>query len=244
MKPSRRVRRLAEPLIDTLKLRAQELADAGADVINLGQALPGTAPPRAAIRGARRALDSPETHVYTADAGIPELRALVAAHVAKHDGFRINPDTQIIITAGANQALVTALLCIADPGDDVLMPSPYFMNHEMAVQLVDARVVEVETTARERWVIGAQKLAARWKRGAKAVIVTTPSNPTGAVVPRRELDRIQRLCEKRGAYLVVDRTYARFELEFEARRKQRRARNERARPLPGTTVLVGSFSKS
>ncbi len=124
LRTSRRVRGLAEPLIDTLKLRAQELADAGADIINLGQALPGTVPPRAAIAGAKRALDDPAAHVYTADAGIPELRALVAEHVRSHDGISINPSCQVIVTAGANQALITALLCTTDPGDDVLMPSP------------------------------------------------------------------------------------------------------------------------
>jgi aspartate/methionine/tyrosine aminotransferase len=256
---SRRIRNVSEPLIDTFNRRARALAAEGVDVISLGQALPGFAPPSAAIEAAREALERPATHVYSPDAGDPELQELVAAWIARHDGIRIDPDTQLIVTAGGNQAAILALQCCCDAGDQVLVPAPYFMNHEMAVRLVDAQPIEVATGQRNGYVITARRLAAnssspsnppagsaaRFRRsvqsvqpetGAKAVIITTPNNPTGAIVPRREIDRIARECARRGMFLILDRTYAGFEFE-------REPAPARLRHLPDNVVIVGSFSK-
>ncbi len=287
---SRRIQQVSEPLIDTLATRARALAARGADIANLGQALPGDRPPAAAMLAARKALAKPATHVYSADAGIPELRAATAKWIARHDGYRIDPDSQLIVTAGGNQALMVALQCCVDAGDDVLVPSPYFMNHEMAVRLVDANPIEVPTRADNGWVItagalfggpegpppqvqggpqgprhtwtddprraaGTQDVVASGRdrtpsvpaasehvqvpsqrRGATAVVICTPNNPTGAVVPRVELDRIARACAKSGAFLIVDRTYAGFEFEPQPE-------PTRLKPLPDNVIIVGSFSK-
>ncbi len=301
---SRRIQQVSEPLIDTLATRARALAARGADIANLGQALPGDRPPAAAMQAARKALANPATHVYSADAGIPELRAATAKWIARHDGYRVDPDSQLIVTAGGNQALMVALQCCVDAGDDVLVPSPYFMNHEMAVRLVDANSIEVPTRAENGWVItegalfggpegpppqvqggpegprhtwtdvprraaGTQDVVASGRdrtpsvpaasehvqvpsqrRGAvrgqdpppadfagiRAVVICTPNNPTGAVVPRVELDRVARACARRGAFLIVDRTYAGFEFE-------RQPAPARLEPLPPNVIIVGSFSK-
>lgn len=256
---SRRIRNVSEPLIDTFNRRARALAAEGVDVISLGQALPGFAPPPAAIEAAREALERAATHVYSPDAGDPELQKLVAGWIARHDGIRIDPDTQLIVTAGGNQAAILALQCCCDAGDQVLVPAPYFMNHEMAVRLVDAQPIEVATGPRNGYVITARRLAAkrfpppvppggsagRFRRsvhrsqpetGAKAVIITTPNNPTGAIVPRREIDRIARECARRGMFLILDRTYAGFEFE-------REPAPAGLTHLPDNVVIVGSFSK-
>ncbi len=233
---SRRIQRVAEPLIDTLATRARALAARGADIANLGQALPGDRPPAAAIRAARRALPASATHVYAPDAGIPDLRRATARWIARHEGYSIDPDSQLIVTAGGNHALMVALQCCTDAGDTVLVPAPYFMNHEMAVRLVDAQPVELTTTAQDRWVLTRQALAPALDRPAKAIVVCTPNNPTGAVVPRAELDRIARECSTRQIFLIVDRTYAGFEY-------QPRAIARRLRSLPDNVILVGSFSK-
>ena len=234
---ARRIRSVSEPLIDTFNRRTRALAVRGVNVISLGQALPGLAPPRTALVAARRALDRPETHVYSPDAGRPELQRAVARWIARHDGFTVDPDTQIVVSAGANQALMLALQCVVDAGERVLLPSPYFMNHEMAVRLVDAVPVEVPTSAQEGWVITARRLFQGPGRNARAAIITTPSNPTGAVVPDIELRRIQRECARHGMHLIVDRTYAGFEHE-------RQPEPARLKRLPENVVLVGSFSKA
>lgn len=281
----RRIRRVSEALIDTFNRRARALEAQGVDVISLGQALPGFAPPAAALDAARKALDKPETHVYAPDAGDPELQKLIAGWIGRHDGIRIDPDTQLIVTAGGNQAAILTLQCCCDAGDRVLVPAPYFMNHQMAVALVDATPIEIPTDHRNGYVITARQLfggaGAAGARQARvesraeggrdqaaggrpnsrrdaspedesmkvphyaapvvsgrtpAVIVTTPNNPTGAIVPRRELEKIARECARRGMVLIVDRTYAGFEFE----REQQTAH---LKPLPDNVVIVGSFSK-
>jgi aspartate/methionine/tyrosine aminotransferase len=250
---SRRIARVSEPLIDTFNRKARALAASGADLISLGQALPGFQPPAVALAAARKALEVPATHVYSPDAGDPELQKLVAAWIARHDGIRINPDTQLIVTAGGNQALMLALQCCVDGAevvarsstgqseaarepDEVLVPSPYFMNHEMAVRVVDAVPIEVATSDRNGYVITARQLFGEPAPFAKAVIITTPNNPTGAIVPRREIDRIARACAERGMFLILDRTYAGFEFEREPERTRLKA-------IPDNVVIVGSFSK-
>jgi aspartate/methionine/tyrosine aminotransferase len=271
---SRRIRTVPEALIDTFNRRARVLQARGVDVISLGQALPGFPPPAAALEAARKALKDPATHIYAPDAGDPELQKLIAAWIARHDGYRINPDTQLIVTAGGNQAAMLALQCCCDAGDRVLVPAPYFMNHQMAVGLVDAKPIEIATDASNGYVITARSLFG-WVRGAKepsdaesdgraealryasdiggrggtpCVIITTPNNPTGAVVPRRELDHIALECGRRSMYLIVDRTYAGFEYrDREGAEKPRRAETRRSadalKPLPDNVVIVGSFSK-
>ncbi len=242
MKLSRRIQRIDEPLIDTLATRARQLVARGASIANLGQALPGDRPPAAAMQAARSALARGATHVYSPDAGIPELRDAIARWIARYDGYRIDPGTQVIVTAGGNQALMVALQCCVDAGDDVLVPAPYFMNHEMAVRLVDAVPVEVGTGAIDGYVITARRLFGGpenpppRERSARAVVITTPNNPTGAIVPDVELRRIARECKRRGIFLILDRTYAGFEFE-------RQPDPQRLKSLPDHVLVVGSFSK-
>jgi aspartate/methionine/tyrosine aminotransferase len=290
---SRRIRKVSEALIDTFNRRARALEAKGVDVISLGQALPGFAPPAVALDAARKALDNPETHIYAPDAGDPELQKLIAAWIARHDGIRVDPDAQLIVTAGGNQAAILALQCCCDAGDRVLVPAPYFMNHQMAVALVDATPIEIPTDHRNGYVITARQLFGREReedpsqpsgegrpsafaeatapkssstnatadkkalnhaapegrpKGLRyaapaaasgrtpVVIVTTPNNPTGAIVPRRELETIARECARRGVFLIIDRTYAGFEFE-------REPQPARLKPLPDNVVIVGSFSK-
>jgi aspartate/methionine/tyrosine aminotransferase len=269
---SRRIRGVSEALIDTFNRKARALAAQGADVISLGQALPGFAPPPAALEAARKALDRPETHIYAPDAGDPELLKLIAGWIAHHDRFNLDPRTQLIVTAGGNQAAMLALQCCCDAGDRVLVPSPYFMNHEMAVRLVDAVPVEVATTDRDGYTISASRLfgprgtspaqsrdhladdggpgSGRGytapRGGTSAIIITTPNNPTGAVVPGCELDRLADEAAPHGMYLIVDRTYAGFEFgqeTAETRRRAVRPTPAELRPLPPNLVIVGSFSK-
>jgi aspartate/methionine/tyrosine aminotransferase len=271
MQLSRRIRVVSEALIDTFNRRARALQAQGVDVISLGQALPGFAPPAAALAAARKALDKPATHVYAPDAGDPELQRLIASWIARHDGIRIDPDRQLIVTAGGNQAAMLALQCCCDAGDRVLVPAPYFMNHQMAVALVDATPIEIATDHNNGYVITARQLfggahsspstfvqeaadttGSHHPRlasgGTPAVIITTPNNPTGAIVPRAEIDRIAAECGRRGMFLILDRTYAGFEFrDAEGAETPRRAktprRAEKLRSLPDNVVIVGSFSK-
>ena len=135
-----RVRGIELPPFDPLNLRASELRAAGHDVISLGQALPFYGPPPSALAAARQALDTREVNVYSTDRGMPALRAALADRLRSVGVVASAAD--IIITAGANHAFTLALTTMVDPGDDVILPSPYFTNHQMAVVALGANPIE------------------------------------------------------------------------------------------------------
>jgi aspartate/methionine/tyrosine aminotransferase len=233
---SARARALVLPPFDVLNEAAGSLRRRGHHVISLGQAVPGFGPPPAAIEAARRALSDPATHRYSGDAGLLTLReGLCAAFVQEH--IAAGPD-ELIVTAGGNQAFMLAAMTLLDPGDDMLLLSPYFVNHAMAIQAVGAHAIEVpvsdRTTFCARWPDIARGLTAN----TRAVVLCTPSNPTGAVVPADELARIVGELSSRGIVLVSDETYLHFVYG---------APHASAASVEGwrrNVVVVGTFSKS
>jgi aspartate/methionine/tyrosine aminotransferase len=217
---------------DALNARAAELRAQGHRVISLGQALPGFGPPPQAIAAARRALETGEAHVYSADAGLPALRRSLAGTL----GF-VTPG-EIIITAGGNQAFMLALMTLVDPGDEVLLPSPYFVNHEMAAAAIGAVPREVALDEANGFALRWRDLEPHITSRTRAVVVCSPGNPTGAVVERDELTRVVRELAARGIVLFSDETYARFVYEGE----HASAADEPA--WRENVVIVGTFSKA
>ena len=119
------------------------------------------------------------------------------------------PD-EVIITSGGNQAFMLAMMTLVDPGDEVLLPAPYFVNHEMTVRAIGAVPVEVPLNEARGFALGWDDLEPHVSSSTRAVVVCTPSNPTGAVVEREEMVRIARELATRGVLLFADETYARF----------------------------------
>lgn len=237
MKIPRRVRDIELPQFDLLNDIAAAWRARGADVITLGQALPGFLPPPAAIDALRAALDDPAAHIYSSDAGIPELRGALAASLAVL-GADVDPAAEIIITAGGNQAFQLALTTLVDPGDEVVLVSPYFLNHEMAVRSVAAVPVEAPTNAARGFQATWDDIVPYVTPRTTVVVVVSPSNPTGAVVAGEELRRIVDECQARGIAVFVDETYLRFVYETAP---------ATAAAIAGwrkNVVVVGSFSKS
>jgi aminotransferase len=194
---------------DALNSRAAELRAAGHHVIALGQAIPGFPPPPAAIRAAQNALAAGTAHVYSADAGLPSLRAALCARLRETHDIVATPD-EVIITSGGNQAFMLAMMTLVDPGDEVLLPAPYFVNHEMTVRAIGAVPVEVPLNESRGFALGWDDLEPHVSSSTRAVVVCTPSNPTGAVVEREEMVRIARELATRGVLLFADETYGRF----------------------------------
>lgn len=232
-----RVRAIELPQFDVLNDVAASWRARGADVISLGQALPGFPPPAAAIEALRRALDEPSSHVYSADAGTPELRRALARSVAPLGGH-VDPEREIIITAGGNQAFQLALTTLIDAGDEVILAAPYFLNHEMAVRSVGATPVEAPVPAARRFSAVWEDLAPLVTPRTRAVVLVTPSNPTGAVIDAGELRRIVAACAARGLLVFVDETYIRFSYDGEPTTAASMAH------WTENVIVVGSFSKS
>src|SRR5262245_51024161 len=136
-----RVREIELPPFDPLNVRAAELRAQGHRVISLGQALPFFPPPPSATRAAAAALSSSHVHSYSTDPGRPSLRRVLAERLAHAAGIDCGME-DLVITAGANHAFATVLTTLVNPGEEVVLPSPYFTNHHMQVRASGAVAVE------------------------------------------------------------------------------------------------------
>lgn len=237
----RRIERISLPPFDVLNTRAATLRAQGHDVISLGQGVPGFGPPPAAMEAARRALSEPATHLYCADAGLLSLREALCGKLAAHHDIDATPD-DLIVTAGGNQAFMLAAMTLLDPGDEVVLAAPYFVNHEMALRAIGA--VPVEAAVQE-----AQGFRTRWSDlephltdRTRAVVLCTPSNPTGAVIAPEDLTRMVLELRARRIMLMCDETYMHFVYGQEGARSGRNA--AAVGGWRENVVVLGTFSKS
>lgn len=236
-----RISGMTLPPFDVLKLKAATLLAGGHDVISLGQAVPGFGPPACAVAAVQRALASADTHRYSADAGLLSLREALCEKLHAHHGIDATPD-ELIITAGGNQAFMLAALTLLDPGDEVVLPAPYFVNHEMTLRAIGA--VPVEAPLRE-----AEGFRTRWRdvephltTRTRALVLCTPANPTGAVIDGEELTRLVRETASRGIVLICDETYRHFVAASRAGATCSSAAERDIRA--DNVVVIGTFSKS
>ena len=232
-----RIQDIDLPPFDPLNRRAAELRAAGHHVISLGQAVPFFPPPDAALRAAHRALSSPDVNRYATDPGLPSLRTVLAERLSQIAGTPIGRD-DLVITAGANHGFTLALTTLVDPGDEVILPAPYFTNHQMAVSALGATPVEApvadRTTFDVRWSDIEPHVTAR----TKAVVLCNSSNPTGAPVGAAEGLEIVHQARTRGLVVFSDETYLHFVYD---------GTHWCAASVPGwrqNVVVIGSFSKS
>lgn len=236
MQIPQRVRSIELPQFDVLNDIAAAWRAKGADVITLGQGLPGFDPPDVAVDALRAALDDRSSHIYSADAGTPEIRTALCRSLAPL-GAAVDPEREVIITAGGNQALQLALTTLIDPGDEVVLLSPFFLNHQMAVQSVGAVPVEAPVPVSRGFVPSWADVEPHLTPRTRAVVMVTPSNPTGAVTPPAEVERMVAECAARNIVLFVDETYLRFVYEGDAATALASPDWRRA------VVVIGSFSK-
>ncbi len=206
---SARAAAISLPPFDVLNILAAERRSAGRNVITLGQGVPGFGPPPAAIDAARDALSRPATHLYCADAGLLSLRDALASRLRAHHGIDAAAD-DLIITAGGNQAFMLAAATLLDHGDEVILGAPYFVNHEMALRAVGAVPIEAGTSEAQGFRTHWRDIEPHITPRTRAVVLCTPSNPTGAVIDAAELARIIRELGTRRIMLMCDETYMHF----------------------------------
>ncbi len=237
MRIPERVRGIELPQFDVLNDIAARWRARGADVITLGQALPGFAPPVVAVSALQRSLADPSAHVYSADAGIAELRSALSNWLSTL-GAQVDPEREIIITAGGNQAFQLALTTLVQANDEVVLPAPYFLNHEMAVRSVGAMPIEAPVPAARGFVTSWDDIAPHVTLRTRAVVLVTPSNPTGAVIRGERLREIVAECAERDIIIIVDETYLQFVYDHEP------STASALRAWRDAVVVVGSFSKA
>ena len=175
--------------------------------ISLGQGVVSYGPPPEATDALREFLADPENHKYKPVQGIPPLIAALKKKLAEENSIDV-PTDRIFVTAGGNLAFTNALLAIADPGDEIILQTPYYFNHEMAITMASCKPVLVPTGA--DYQLQPDLIASAITPRTKAVVTISPNNPTGAVYPAETLRQVNELCRARGLYHIHDEAYEYF----------------------------------
>jgi aspartate/methionine/tyrosine aminotransferase len=136
------------------------------------------------------------------------LISALETKLARENNIRVQPDSRVIVTAGSNMGFLNAILAVVDDGDEVILPVPYYFNHEMCVAMVGARPVTVPTTAAYQLDLGAIEKAITPR--TRAIVTVSPNNPTGAVYPEADLRTLNTLCRDRGLFHIHDEAYEYF----------------------------------
>jgi aspartate/methionine/tyrosine aminotransferase len=186
--------------------QATALRAAGQPVIGFGAGEPDFPTPGHIVDAARAAVDDPTTHRYSPVSGLPPLRAAVAAATTRDSGFVVEP-SQVMITNGGKQAVYLAFQALLDPGDEVLLPAPYWVTYPEAIGMADGVTVPVATNDVDGFQVTVDQLEAARTERTKAMIFVSPSNPTGAVYGRERMAEIGRWAADRGIWVVTDEIY-------------------------------------
>jgi N-succinyldiaminopimelate aminotransferase len=176
--------------------------------VNLGQGFPDTDGPAEMLDAAQAALRGGRNQ-YPPGPGIPELRAAVAAHQKRFWGLEYDPDGEILITAGATEAIAAAILALCEAGDEVVCFEPYYDSYAASIALSGAtrRPVTLRPTASGRYEFDPDELRAAFGPRTRVVLLNSPHNPTGKVFTADELSQIAQLCQEYDAYAVTDEVY-------------------------------------
>jgi len=185
--------------------KAQELRARGIDVISFSAGEPDFDTPPHIREAAKAALDRGATR-YTAVAGIPELREAVAKESATVRGVPCEP-AQVVITVGAKHALFGFFLAVLDPGDEVIVPAPYWVSYPDQVRFAGGKPVIVETRVEDGWVLTPDNLSRAATPRTRALVLNTPSNPTGGIYGREALAALTSRALELGLWVVADEIY-------------------------------------
>jgi aspartate/methionine/tyrosine aminotransferase len=203
---SARVAAITESATLAVDAKAKALKAAGRPVIGFGAGEPDFATPDYIVEAAARACAVPRFHKYTPAAGLPELREAVAAKTARDSGLQVAA-SQVLITNGGKQAVYEAFATLLDPGDEVLLPTPYWTTYPESIALAGGRPVTVMTDETSGYRVSVEQLEAHRTGRTKLLLFVSPSNPTGAVYPPELVAEIGRWAAARGLWVITDEIY-------------------------------------
>ena len=189
----------------SFRTRMLELAAGLDDIIALGRGDPDFETPPAIVAAGAEALAGGYTH-YTAPPGLQELRQGIAFQLKLNNNVYY-PDNQIIVTNGAQEALLISILALVDPGDEVVLQAPRFNAFDHMVNLAGGRVVDVATLEEDDYALRADAIRAALTERSKLLVIANPNNPTGGLTPRAELERIAGLAVEHDLMVISDEIY-------------------------------------
>ncbi len=234
-----RLRAVAPSMTLAMNARAAELRSKGTDVFAFGVGEPDFEPPRFVCEAAKKAIDDGLTAKYTAVTGIAQLKKAICEATARSRGWEPTPD-MITVSVGAKHALFNVALALYQPGDEVVIPAPYWVSYPEQVRIVGATPVHVETREEDGWRMSPSQLERALTPKTKAVILCSPSNPTGAAYPESEMRGLLDVLARHDCWLVVDEIYA--ELVYDGFKQVSAAKL--APGLRSRMVVIDGVSKS
>jgi aspartate/methionine/tyrosine aminotransferase len=203
---SDRIAAIAESATLAVDAKAKALKAAGRPVIGFGAGEPDFATPDYIVEAAAAACHDPRYHRYTPVAGLPELREAIAAKTLRDSGYQVQAG-QVLVTNGGKQAVYNAFAALLDPGDEVLLPAPYWTTYPEAIKLAGGVPVEVQADETTGYLVSVEQLEAARTGRSKVLLFVSPSNPTGAVYPPEQVKAIGQWAAAHGVWVITDEIY-------------------------------------
>jgi aspartate aminotransferase len=203
---SARIAAITESATLAVDAKAKALKAAGRPVIGFGAGEPDFPTPGYIVEAAQRACAEPRFHKYTPAAGLPELREAIAAKTARDSGLVVSAG-EVLVTNGGKQAVYEAFATLLDPGDEVLLPTPYWTTYPESIALAGGVPVQVLTDETTGYLTSVEQLEAHCTERTKVLLFVSPSNPTGAVYPPEQVAEIGRWAAARGIWVITDEIY-------------------------------------
>jgi len=203
---SRRVGAIAESATLAVDAKAKALQAAGRPVIGFGAGEPDFPTPDYIVEAAVVAARDPKWHRYSPAGGLPALKEAIAVKTLRDSGYEVTP-AQVLVTNGGKQALYNAFAALLNPGDEVLLPAPYWTTYPESIRLAGGVPVEVQTDESSGYLASIAQLEAALTPRTTMLVFVSPSNPTGAVYPPDQVEAIGRWAVDKGLWVVADEIY-------------------------------------
>ncbi|WP_410050310.1 pyridoxal phosphate-dependent aminotransferase [Actinomadura sp. HBU206391] len=203
---SERIAAISESATLAVDAKAKALKAAGRPVIGFGAGEPDFPTPDYIVEAAVTACRVPRFHKYTPAGGLPELRAAIAEKTERDSGLVVEP-SQVLVTNGGKQAVYEAFAALLDPGDEVLLPAPYWTTYPESIKLAGGVPVEVLTDETSGYLVSVEQLEAARTGRTKVLLLCSPSNPTGGVYTRDQVEAIGRWAAEHDLWVVTDEIY-------------------------------------
>jgi aspartate aminotransferase len=200
------VSQIAESATLAVDAKAKALKAAGESVIGFGAGEPDFATPDHIVDAAAAACRDPKNHRYSPAGGLPELKAAIAAKTMRDSGYEVDP-AQVLVTNGGKHAVYNTMAALIDPGDEIILPAPFWTTYPEPVRMFGGVPVVVSTDAMSGFRVTVDQLEAVRTPQTKAIVFVSPSNPTGAVYSRDQIEAIGRWAHEHGIWVITDEIY-------------------------------------
>ncbi|WP_101773642.1 pyridoxal phosphate-dependent aminotransferase [Peptostreptococcus faecalis] len=233
---SERLKNITPSVTVGISSKVKDMKASGIDVIGLSIGEPDFNVPEKAKEYGKRSLDENKTK-YDLVGGILELREEICKKLLKENKVNYTPD-QIVLSSGAKNSITNVLLALTNPGDEVLLPLPYWVSYSEIIKVTNAVPVEIQTKKENNFKLQKEELLAAITDKTKLIVITNPSNPTGSVYTKEELEEIASVCLEKGIYIIADEIYEK--ITFTENFTSVAALNEEIKDI---TITINGFAK-